>query len=139
MQYFRQLAVLVLFSTFPLSSHAEWREFEIGWTDIVPCSKTTMDETGLGFQFPTLRTAPQQLHLYVGMELPAEGTVIAAAKECVVVAAGACAVGTYLTSGAACWPAFVSTFKACADLRLGVAATKAVSTLSPRTMTECKW
>ncbi len=135
------LAIVVVVSSFlaVTNVNAEIKEYKVGWTNLTPCSKVTHDRTSLGFTLPTLRTAPQEYHLYISSDLPADSTVQAAANECAVYALGACSVAAFATAGAACWPAFVAAFENCATSRFTAGLSTAVSTLKARGEAICRW
>lgn len=135
------LRLVVIFTTLAMvssASFAEKREIWHGWADaLVPCSKEFVYKDDLGISWSSLRSAPQQHHTRIYLDLPTWDDSVAKAQECGLTSAGVSGAAAFLASPASAWPAFVATFKVCAAQK-GIAEVSD-DMLSVTSNFECKW
>lgn len=85
-----------------------------GWMNITPCSRVEWNNNGLfGTPAPTLRTAPQELHGYIVIDLPNEQNIIDKVKECAEKGVAAAGISAVLTNWSAASPSFNAAFQNC--------------------------
>jgi hypothetical protein len=89
-----------------------------GWMNITPCSKVDYYEDDFGIQWPTVRTAPQELHGYVRADVvtttdDVRNVLVQVFGNCAAQGAAAAGTTALITGGPGSWEAFQVTFKSC--------------------------
>lgn len=120
------------------AASAQKKEVWHGWTDMpgIPCSKVTYYKDSFGNRWPTVKTANQEHHTRIYLNLPTSGEVESKVKECVGVGVAASGAVAFFTTPATAWAAFKGAFLACtAEKGLKVAE----NALTINAGTTCKW
>jgi hypothetical protein len=119
------------------TSYAEPQEVWHGWMKLTPCSRVEWHNNGLfGTPSPTVRTAPQELHGYITIDLPNEQSIIDMVKSCAEKGVAAAGLAAILTNWSAAHPAFNTTFQQCLQDAPKDILDKSVDFRSDST---CKW
>lgn len=96
------------------TAYAEPQEVWHGWMSLTPCSRVEWHNNGLfGTPSPTVRTAPQELHGYITIDLPNEQSIIDMVKSCTAKGVAAAGLTAILTNWSAAHPAFNAAFQQC--------------------------
>jgi hypothetical protein len=119
------------------TAYSEPQEVWHGWMNLTPCSRVEWTNNGLfGTPSSTARTAPQELHGYITIDLPNEKSVIDRVKSCADKGVSAAGLAAVLTNWSGAWPAFNATFQQCLKNAPKNILSKAVNF---RSDTSCKW
>jgi hypothetical protein len=114
------------------------KRIDLGWTNIIPCTKMDWVNSSIpGVKVPVLRTAPQELHAFLLINLD-DDSLAEAAKECALAGLAAAGIASILESPVAAWPAFKVAFIACAQEK----ANKLVESIENSSLTTeaiCRW
>lgn len=129
-------AMIIFFSA--SSAFAEQKEIWHGWADMpgIPCTRPFTYKDSFGITWPGVKTAPQEWHTYINLDLPSWGDIESKVKECALISAGVSGGAAFYLTPASAWPAFKATFIACASAK-GISI--AENLLSIKSGPECKW
>jgi hypothetical protein len=136
-----KVSAIALFAMFIGAQGAASDTFEIwhGWMNIQPCSEVEWTNSGaFGTPSPTVRTADQELHGRIFVEIDASdfADVQNDFLSCAENAAAAAGIAAILTSSSAAWPTFWAWFQSCLQ-------TSAASAMSweayLETESQCNW
>lgn len=120
------------------AAFAEKREIWHGWTDMpgIPCSKEHWYKDDFGIKWPTIKTAPQEYHTRIYIDVPTEGELLEKAKQCAVEAATYAGAAAFYVSPGSAWPVFKAKLMDCAKNK---GEQIAENLLSVSAGTECRW
>jgi len=102
-----------------------------GWGNGPPCSKLVTDNG-----FPYVKMGPQEIHAEMTADVPDGAGILQQVQQCGGTAAGACAIAAWMSSGAACLPAFKTSFMACVQ---AMGANIIENSINFRTWSECQY
>ena len=124
-----------------LSATPAWsapQEVWHGWSEMpgIPCSKIDHYKDSFGIQWPTVKTAPQEHHTRISLDIPNWSAVENMVKNCAVAAVGGSGAAAFFLTPASAWPAFKATFMACTAAR-GTSISE--NLLSINMETRCRW
>ncbi len=131
----QQLLILAIAAALGVKT-ASANTVDVGWANIQPCSKVEWTNNGpLGLPSPTVRTAPQETHVYLDYSgLANAQAAVNSVQSCALTAAGAATVTALVTNLAGAAPAFWGSFQSCVGNLYGQ-----MTNLGLRTDTFCRW
>lgn len=97
---------------------AATHEVQLGWANIVPCSKVEWNNNGIfGTPAPTLRTAEQRVYAIAVVNAPDASGIQRDVTDCALQGAAAAGLSSIIASPAAAVPSFKAGFAACMSAR----------------------